>query len=417
MAFKDRFYDVPVLGTALRVQDRYKDDTGDQFAASIGFFGFLSLFPLIALGVAVGGFVMRNTPGANLDVAQAISDAIPGLGGGVEGVSGIVDTVAKNAGAIGGISFVLLLLSGLRVVNSAMTATSKFFRVELPTGVKLKLRQLGALALLGTLALVATVVSSLAGFEFSFVPHAVTVAVSTLVTLALDVLLFLVAYRILVATEGPAWGDLLPGALLAGAGWTALKVFGSTFLASKAASANELYGLFGGIIALLALFYLAGRLYVYGAELSVVLRRVDERTGSGPGASPDDDGRSSDGRDGADRLAGSVDERTLPASDDRPVGDGRGAGHAEARGVPSGESDADRSDASAMATERSRSLARASRTPSPAVTEATRARLAEADARRDPDAPAPVRHAIAFTLAIGAVGGLVVATRPWERDD
>ena len=37
MAVKDRLYGVPVLGTALRVQDRYKADAADQFAAAIGF--------------------------------------------------------------------------------------------------------------------------------------------------------------------------------------------------------------------------------------------------------------------------------------------------------------------------------------------------------------------------------------------
>ena len=402
MAFKDRFYDVPVLGTALRVQDRYKDDAGDQFAASIGFFGFLSLFPLIALAVAVGGFVVRNTPGASLDIAQSINDAIPGLGGGVEGVSNIVDTVAKNAGAITTVSFVLLLLSGLRVVNSAMTATSRFFRVELPTGIKLKGRQLGALALLGTLALGATVVSSLAGFDFSFVPQVVTVAVSTVVTLMLDVLLFLVAYRILVATEGPAWRDLVPGAVLAGAGWTALKVFGSAFLASKAASANSMYGVFGGIIALLALFYLAGRLYVYGAELSVVLRHVDERTGSGPGAADDAGGEArDDARD--DGLAGTVAERTAPVS--------------SRAGDPHADESPTHAEASEMTTARARDLADQARTPSPAVSAATRTRLADAEAARDPHAKTPVRHALAFTIAVGAVGGLVAVARPWERDD
>ena len=49
---KEKLYDVAVIGTVLRLLDRYKDDAGEQHAAGIGLFAFLSVFPLLLLVVA-----------------------------------------------------------------------------------------------------------------------------------------------------------------------------------------------------------------------------------------------------------------------------------------------------------------------------------------------------------------------------
>ena len=365
MALKDRLYDVPVVGTAVRVQDRYKEDAADQLAASIGFFAFLSLFPLIILGVAVGGFVVRNTPGAEVDVVQAIRDAIPGLAGlGGTDLEGIVADVATRAGTILGIGALTLLLTGLRVVNGAMVATTRVFRMPQPVGVKGWLRKVGALFLLGTLALAGAAAVGVVGLDVEVIPKPVSVVLGLVVAFAFDLVLFLVAYRILAAAEGPQWRELLPGAAFAAAGWVALKSFGATWVASQASKANELYGTLGGIIALLLLFYLAGRLYLYGAELSAHLCERDRP---------------------ADRTR-VVPPVTAAAADEAEPGPPPPPGR---RPLPT--------------------------EPSRAVSPVTRQRLAAATSDA-PDRGSDLRHAIAFVLAIGAVAGVLYATKPWESD-
>lgn len=394
MAFKDRFYDKPVLGTALRVQDRYKADAANELAASIGFFGFLSLFPLIIIAVAVGGFIIDNTPGADVDVAQAIEDAVPGLGGEGTNTQDLVADVAANAGAIAGVGALTLLISGLRVVSGAMIATTRVFRHPTPEGPKAWGRRLGALVVLGALALAGAVASSAAGIDVDFIPRPVAVTFSVLVTFAFDVLLFLVAYRILTAMPGPPWRALLPGALLAGAGWTLLKTFGSTYAANQVSRANELYGVFATVIALLLLFYLAGRLYLYGAELSALLCGAGDDDSSRPHAGASDD---------EEERVHEVGHPARPAGVPAPVrvDDFEDPHQDPAKRSGAGSGDRRRPGAD---------------DPSPAVTPATRDRVAQADRHREPE-PHPVRSALAFLVAMGAVGGLVAAWKPWEQDD
>lgn len=283
MAAKGKLANAPVVGTAIAVQQRYKQDAADQFAAAIGFFAFLSLFPLMALALAVAGFVYA-APADQARVVTAITDAIPGFaatmtaGDEETGVARLVANVVENRGAITGVGLVTLLLAGLRVVNGAMTATSRVLRAPLPAGVAGKVRQLVSLVVLGIVALAATAASGVAGVPGGVLPRPVAVVVALAVSVTLDFVLFLAAYRILgqKSTEVTA-RDLVPGALLAAAGWTALKVAGSTYVGSQIESANALYGALGGVIALLLLLYLAGRLYLYGIELSAV--RYERRHG------------------------------------------------------------------------------------------------------------------------------------------
>lgn len=394
MALKDKLYGVPVLGTGLRVQDRYRADAGNQLAAAMGFFGFLSLFPVLLLALSVAGFLLADDPGRQAEIVSTIEGAIPGLGAAAGGegsrtvVGEAMQAITANPGAVGLIGLVALLLAGLRIVDSAMTATERVFRVEVETGaVRKKVRQLGALVGLGLLALAGTVAASSVGALVDRLASPLDVVagvVAPLVAVGLDFALFLVAYHVLAAGRGPAWRELVPGALLAAVGWTGLKVFGATYVAGQVARANELYGTLGGVIGLLLLLFLAGRLYVYGAELAAVRRRP-----GGDLAPRDDEVGMMDGPGGP-----------LPAEAGAPLA------------VPTDPPER-------LRRERRRSLEPppAPEQRSPAVTASTAARLERADRRnqgsRDPNY---VRKALAFAIAVGAVGAMAAVTRPGGDD-
>jgi membrane protein len=271
---KQRLLGLPVIGTALRVQDRYVRDAADPLAASIAFFGFLSLFPLMLLAISLVGFVLQD-PADQLAVAERLTEAIPGFEQTVEGeedsqVAALLENVVAQRGPTGAVGLVVLLFSGLRVVNAAMMSTRVVFRGRVLLGVRKRLRQVVALIALGILALASTGASSIAGTGLGFVPSGVSVLLSSAVSFILDVGLFLAAYTFLAPSAVLSVRDRLPGALLAGAGWTALKIVGATWVGGQIANANALYGALGSVIALMLLFYLAGRLYLYGAVLSAV---------------------------------------------------------------------------------------------------------------------------------------------------
>lgn len=392
MAIKDRLYDVPVVGTAMRVQDRYKADAGDQFAGAIGFFGFLSLFPLLLLALSVVGFVLADASDQQLrDVAGTIQDAIPGfsavLGSGEGGVSGALEAVIRNRGAVAGIGLVTVLLSGLRIVNSAQTAALVIFRIDLLalSGIKRKVQQLVALVLLGLLSVAGVVAAGSLGMLESLQLFGVMEVLAPILvwvgTWVLDVLLFLVAYKLLSTVDGPSWRRLVPGAIFAGLGWTLLKGFGATYVSEQVARAGELYGTIGSVIGLLLLLYLAGRLYVYGAELSAV-RTPNPDDPSGTTAQAEAEHASEEDAAAAAGAAGAV-----PASGGAP------RDHAPAE-EPSG-----RADTAMLA---------------PTASEGTRARLATMPEPEHREGEG--RRALGFALGVGALAGLIGMLRPWERD-
>lgn len=276
MALKERLRGKPVVGTAIAVQERYDDDLGNQLAGSMAFFMFLSIFPILLAALAVAGFILQGDVGAQAELQDAVGQAVPGL----EAAMGdTLDTVVDKRGVLGIVGFLGVLFAGLRVVDSAQVATSRIYRFEDDrNAVVKKLRAVVHLVVLGLLAVAGVLASGLGALlgdaaQQAGVPEdlAATLGiVGPLAAFALDLAFFLVAYRLLAVGEGPEWSDLWPGALLAAVGWTLLKFFGAWYAGGQADKWNELLGTLGSIIAAMLLLFLAGRVYVYGAELNAV---------------------------------------------------------------------------------------------------------------------------------------------------
>lgn len=249
-------------------------------SAAIAYFGFLSLFPVLLLGLSAVGFLLAGEPALQERATNALTHAVPGLG---PAIGDNITSLVNSRAATGIVGLLGLLLAGLRVVDSATVATSRIFGVEDDASfVKKKLRSIGVLVGLGLMAALGAAAGAIVGVDFSGVVAFFVGLGGTVVSLVLDAALFLVAYRVLTAVKGPPWRELWPGALLAGIGWTALKIFGSTYVASQVSNARGVYGSLASVVAVMIYFYLAARLYVYGAELNAFRYQVHERAGSPP---------------------------------------------------------------------------------------------------------------------------------------
>jgi membrane protein len=274
----DRVKRKPAAAVAIAVQKRYGKDSGGYLAAVMTYYGFLSLFPLILLGLAVIGFVLAGDPAEQAEWADRLSGTVPGLG---PLIGDNIDTIVRAREEAGLIALAGLLWTGTGIVEASGWVVGRVFRVPPHANfLKKKAWSIGSLIVLGTLSLTTTALAGAAGsIQLPGPLDLLLVPIGGVVAFTLDVLLFLVAYRILVQRRGPAFRYLWPGALLAAVFWFALKFLGSWYASRTLDSSSAVYGTFGAVVAVLVLLYLAARVFVYGAELNAVLI---ERRGGGP---------------------------------------------------------------------------------------------------------------------------------------
>ena len=237
---------------------------GGREAALMTYYGFLSIFPLLLLGVAVLSRVLADNP----ELRQRLITAIvpPALRSTVEtSVTTLpASTVPFIVGLIG------LLFSGTGVVFSASQTLNHLAAVprRLRAGfasryvrvfAMLAMLLLGALAV-GALTLVVTALPGVPGAE-----RAVAVLGSTVVIFAV----LLLGARLLLARPAPVRA-IWPAAILGAAAVTVALNLGAPLLARLVSKAGAVYGSFATVAGMFALLYLVNQVLVYAAEVAAV---------------------------------------------------------------------------------------------------------------------------------------------------
>ena len=253
-----------VLGFPYAVVKKYGDDEGGRQAALITYYGFLSIFPLLLLGVAVLSRVLADHP----DLRQRLITAIvpQALRSTVEHSLATLptSTIPFAVGLIG------LLFSGTGVVFSAyqtlnhVAAVRHRFRAGFLSRyvrvlVVLAMLLLGALAT-GALTVVAAALPGESGLE-----RVAAVLGSALVVFAV----LLLGAKLLLARPAPIRA-LWPGAILGGTAVTVVLNAGAPLLARLVAKAGPVYGSFATVAGMFALLYLVGQALVFAAEVAAV---------------------------------------------------------------------------------------------------------------------------------------------------
>jgi YihY family inner membrane protein len=274
-----RLRDARAVRLALAVHRRFSAGEGSYLAANVTYYGFLSLFPLLLLALSVTGFVLAGDLAAQQRWAARLAATIPGIG---PLIGRNLQAVVRHRAGSGVIGLAGLLWTGTGAAEASGFALSKIFGVPEYKGfVRKKAWSIGSTLGLGLLAMAAAGAAGAAGGH-SLVLRAAGVAVA----FALDFVLFLAAYRVLVQRRGPPFAKLWKGALFAALGWTTLKAVGAWYAARTVTHGTAVYGTFGSVVGVLALLSLSARLFLYGAALNAELidegRPVDEPRSGDP---------------------------------------------------------------------------------------------------------------------------------------
>ena len=272
---KERLRTVPVLGVALRVQERFGEVNGTALANGIALQTFLSIFPLLIVAIAVVGFVSNGDPSFTGDLIDTLNLTGENADSFREAMANAEDS--RQAASVVGLAG--LLLTGLNLVIAVQRSVDVSWQT-FGKGFKDKLR---ALVWLVGAALI-FVASFALSIVINFLPG-VLAPVSILAGVGVNVALFLWTFTWLGRLP-LALRDRLPGALLCAVGFEVLKLVGSLYVPRLVANSSALYGSLGIVFAVLAWLTFFGRLVVYGSVLNVVTYEDRHGTVSVPVRAP-----------------------------------------------------------------------------------------------------------------------------------
>ena len=178
----------------------------------------------------------------------------------------------KGSGVALAIGLIGSLLAGLGITGATQNAFNQVWYIphkRRPNFLTWRLRGLALLVVLGVLFIVST---AAAGYVSAQTAGAVEVLGGILIALALNLLLFFLAFRAMTSDEVRT-RDLIPGVIVGAVLWQILQHVGGYYVDHVVRHAKETSGLFAFVLGLLTWLYLGGQLTLLAAEINVVRAR------------------------------------------------------------------------------------------------------------------------------------------------
>jgi membrane protein len=238
---------------------RYNDLNGRATAAAITLYGFLALFALAVLAVAIVGFLSAD----NKDVASDIVNWLGVKGSAAKTVTDAVDKARQSRRVASVVGLVGLVWVGSSFAVAIGHAYDVAWRVPQRVG-RARLRGLGWLAGAGLLLSAA----SFATAGLTALPSVLAPFV-LIVSVFVNLLIWLWTSWILPNRRVP-WRALLPAALVGAVALEILKILGGYVVPILVARSSALYGTLGVVFALLTWLLVFGRLVVLLSVIEVL---------------------------------------------------------------------------------------------------------------------------------------------------
>jgi YihY family inner membrane protein len=260
------------LGFPIATFFKFIDDQGPYLAAIISFYALLAIFPLLLLAVTIFGFVLQGNPELQDRLLDSTLSTFPIIGDELgrpdrlqgSTMSTVVGILAATYGSLG---------LGQALQNALNVAWS-VPRNQRPNPIALRLKSVGLLSISGLSVLAITVVSTLGSETEIFGPRidGLLSWVVRLFTVVLIGLLLTLVFR-LAAARRHHLGRAAPGAFTVAVLWQALQYIGTVYATRVLAETEGMSSIFGIVLGLIGIIYVAALMGVIGMEVNVVLAR------------------------------------------------------------------------------------------------------------------------------------------------
>ncbi|MGH8834476.1 MAG: YihY/virulence factor BrkB family protein [Actinomycetes bacterium] len=255
-----------LLGFPVGVVKKFGDDEAGRHAALLAYYGFVSLFPLMLVFVTLLGYALANNPELQQQLVDTVIARFPGFGPQLE--ASIATIGGSSIGLVVGILGALWGGRGItESAQNAMNAVWNVPRTDRPNWWWRLARGLGALMLVVVAVFAATALAQLGAAGGGVIGRLPLVG-----SLLLNLLLLTALSQVLSAAWLP-WRWLLPGAAIGAVGWSVLQATAALIITRQLERANLVYGAFAIVLVLLSWLYLSAQLFLYAAEVNVVLAR------------------------------------------------------------------------------------------------------------------------------------------------
>jgi len=253
-------YSGSTISVAKSLVDAARSEQITFLAASLAYYTFVSLMPLLLLGIVV----------ATALGGEGVATAVVERAGGVLSPGGedLLETALTSGEGRGGATVVgvaVLVWGALKVFRGLDVAFAQVYGTGGPDSFLAQVKDaVVALAAVGGGIGIAVIVGALvARSGFAFAGILGTPAMIVALTIAFLPLYVVLPQPDVTLREG------FPGAVLAATGWTVL-ASGFRLYATNAGS-FQLYGVIGGVLLLVTWFYLGGIVLLLGGVLNAVL--------------------------------------------------------------------------------------------------------------------------------------------------
>jgi membrane protein len=251
-----------------------------QYAGSMAYFGVLSMFQLLVLGIVIGSFILGEGEARDFVIEQVQA----GTPLDADTIGGVIDAALESRGTLTIVGFGFLLWSALGIFSALSSGISRVFENAPPRPfLQDKLVGLLLMALTGVLAIASVVIGVVTGLlqqaadsVLADVPGGGTAV--WLIGLVAPILLIFIAFWVIykvVPNRPIRWGEVLPGAVVAAILWTVLR-FGFTWYATSVADYESAFGTLSTGITLLVFLYFASVVILLGAEFARASALDDE---------------------------------------------------------------------------------------------------------------------------------------------